>query len=616
MTSSRRNVVLAALAVVGLLSVLVAGWFAHSPTPSSSFELTFAPDSAWFQDVTQERGLDFVHDAGAVGNYFMPQIMGSGAALFDADNDGLLDVYLLHNAGPGSGARNQFYRQLPDGRFHNATDASGLGIDGYNMGAATGDVNNDGWCDLVVTQYGAIKLFVNQRDGTFRDLTAAGGLDCPSWGTSACLFDYDRDGWLDLVVACYVDYDPARPCGAASGQRDYCHPSVFRGAAARLFRNAGAGILADAGTKKNGAKDTANDGAKNSVRFQDVTIASGLAAVPGPGLGVVCFDVDGDGWQDIFIANDSKPNHLWINRRDGTFAEEAALRGLALGAMGNTQANMGIAVGDVDDNGLLDLFVTHLTEETHALWQQGPRGLFQDRTGQARLTSPRWRGTGFGTLLVDVDHDGALDLAVVNGRVSRPAGTAPAGTPPTADFWGAYAERNQVFVNDGQGGFRDVSLDNPDFCKTPRVARGLAAGMLAPDDGAPALLVTAAAGPARLYKNIARPRGRWLVVRPVVPCSPDGKTVRDAHGALVTVRAGERAWVRLASPAQSYLCSCDPRPHFGLGDAAGVDAIDVTWPDGSAERFPGGPSDRLVTLRQGDGQAWRRTSLVPTRIDK
>jgi hypothetical protein len=453
------------------------------------------------------------------------------------------------------------------------------------MGVAAGDVNNDGWCDLVVTQYGGIKLFLNRGDGTFRDITVPSGLECPSWGTSACLFDYDRDGWLDLVVACYVDYDPSRACGAASGQPDYCHPSVFRGTASRLFRN----LTGNPGTR---------DGAAPGVRLQDVTAAAGLASAPGPGLGVVCFDVDGDGWQDIFIANDSKPNHLWINRRDGTFAEEAAIRGIALGAMGNTQANMGIAVGDVDGNGLLDLFVTHLTEETHALWQQAPRGLFQDRTGHAGLTRPRWRGTGFGTLLLDVDCDGALDLAVVNGRVSRPAGMAP-----TAAHWDAYGERNQLFRGDGAGRFADVSLAEPDFCRTPHVARGLAAGMLTPGDGSPALLVTAAAGPARLYKNILQERGHWLVVRPVIACTADGKTVRDAHGALVTVRSGQREWVRLASPAQSYLCSCDPRPHFGLGKLNRVDAIDVSWPDGKAERFPGGAADRLITLRQGDGEA-------------
>jgi hypothetical protein len=541
--------------------------------------LTFTQDAAWFQDVTDDVGLDFTHDAGPTGSYFMPQIMGSGAALFDANDDGLLDIYLLQNAGPDSTARNQFFQQLPDGRFQNVTERAGLGLDGHNMGVATGDVNNDGLTDVLVTQVGGLKLFINRGDGRFRDATKESGLDCPSWGTSAAFFDFDRDGWLDLVVACYVDYDRAHPCGPSSGQRDYCHPSEFRGTAARLFRNAGRA-------------------AGDAARFHDVTVAAGLAKVPGPGLGVVCFDADGDGWPDIFVANDSQANRLWINRRDGTFAEEAVTRGAALNVMGQAQANMGIAVADVDRDGKLDLFVTHLTEETHALWKQGPRGLFRDHTGAAGLATPRWRGTGFGTFLGDFDHDGWVDLAIVNGRVARATTSRP-----TSSFWDAYVERNQIFANDGAGRFRDRSLEDQAFCATPRVSRGLAAGMLRPEDGTLSLLVTTVAGPARLYKNIARERGHWLVVRPMVACPGNAKIHRDAHGALVTVRAAERTWVRLASPAQSYLCSCDPRAHFGLGDAAQVDAVEIDWPDGTREVFPSGAADRLVTVRQGEGRS-------------
>lgn len=551
-------------------------WFAGRDTAG----LTFTQDGAWFRDATEDVGLDFVHDAGPTGGYFMPQIMGSGAALFDANDDGLLDIYLLQNAGPG-GAKNQFFQQLPDGRFHNATERSGLGIDGHNMGAAAGDVNNDGRTDVLVTQYGALKLFINQGDGRFREVAGESGLDCPSWGTSAAFFDFDRDGWLDLVVVCYVDYDRAHPCGPSSGQRDYCHPSEFRGAAARLYRNLGAAAGA----------------APGAVRFQDITALSGLAKVPGPGLGVVCFDADGDGWPDIFVANDSQANRLWINRRDGTFVEEAVPRGAALNGMGQAQANMGIAVADVDRDGLLDLFVTHLTEESHTLWKQGPRGLFRDHTAAAGLATPRWRGTGFGAFSGDFDHDGWVDLAVVNGRVARSA-----AHQASSSFWDAYVERNQIFANDGAGRFRDLSLHNEAFCATPRISRGLAAGMLRPQDGALSLLVTTIAGPARLYKNIVPERGHWLTVRPLVPYSGNPKTYRDALGALVTVRAGDRTLIRLAGPAQSYLCSCDPRAHFGLGSAVHVDAVEVDWPDGTHEVFPGCAGDQLLNLRQGEGR--------------
>jgi hypothetical protein len=254
---------------------------------------------------------------------------------------------------------------------------------------------------------------------------------------------------------------------------------------------------------------------------------------------------------------------------------------------------MGVALGDVDGDGLFDLFVTHLTEETHTLWRQGPRGHFRDQTARARLAAPRWRGTGFGTAMGDFDHDGALDIAVVNGRVAR-AGGAP--EPARATFWQAYAERNQLFANDGNGRFVDVSLANPAFAGASAVARGLAIGDY-DNDGALDLLVTTVAGRARLYRNIAPDRGHWLIVRAI-----DTERRRDAYGAEVAVEAAARRWVRQVNAGNSYLSSSDPRAHFGLGAAASVDRITVTWPDGTIEEFPGQPADRAVTLRKGDGR--------------
>jgi hypothetical protein len=312
---------------------------------------------------------------------------------------------------------------------------------------------------------------------------------------------------------------------------------------------------------------------------------------------VICADFDGDGWPDIFIADDAQPNQLWINQRDGTFTEQAIARGVAYNGLGRAQGNMGVALGDVDGDGLFDLFVTHLTEETHTLWRQGPRGLFHDRTAAAGLANPAWRGTGFGTVLADFDHDGALDLAVVNGRVARAKLATPAASVTTAvgPFWSWYAERNQLFANEGTGRFRDVSAQNEPFCAEARVSRGLACGDI-DGDGALDLLVTAVAGPARLYRNVAPRRGHWLLVRAFDPALR-----RDAFGAEITVEAGQRRWRRWLNPGYSYLCSNDPRAHFGLGDAERVDAIEVVWPDGTVESFPGGPTDRLVVLRKGEG---------------
>jgi enediyne biosynthesis protein E4 len=560
--------------LLGLMATAVVCW---------QWRLTGAVGQAraeteWFSDVTEKVGLDFVHDAGPAGTFFMPQIIGSGAALFDFDGDGRLDIYLLTNAGPKSEVKNRLYKNMPDGTFKDVSIGSGLDIDGYSMGVAIGDIDNDGLPDVLVTQFGGIKLFLNRGDGKFEDVTAASGLVNPLWATSASFFDYDRDGWLDLVVVNYLDYDPSWVCKAANGDQEYCHPKVFHGTVTRLFRNRGADLAAG----------------KAGPRFEDVTVAAGLARVPGPGLGVTCADFDGDGWPDILVANDDKPNHRWVNQRDGTFTEEAFARGLAVDAMGHAQGNMGIVIGDVNNDGRFDVYISHLTSELNTLWLQGPqRGLFQDRTAAAKLINSDWRGTGFGTLMADFDHDGWLDIAVVNGRVAR--GTQ---TPNVAlgRHWQHYSERNQLWRNEGQGRFRDISRGNSAFCGTPNVARGLAVGDL-DGDGAPDLLVTTVAGPARILRNCVQPRGHWLLVRALDP-----RLKRDAYGAELTVRAGSERWLRIVNPGGSYLCSSDPRVHVGLGTAARYDEITVHWPDGLVERFAGGQADQAIVLHRGEGQ--------------
>jgi hypothetical protein len=518
-----------------------------------------------------------VHDPGPTGRYFFPQIQGSGAALFDFDNDGRLDVLLLQCAGPASASTYRLFHQGLDGRFTDVSKGSGLDVAGYGQGVAIGDVNNDGFPDVLITEYGRTRLFLNRGNGTFTDVSAEAGIDNRLWGTSAAFFDYDRDGWLDLIVVNYVDYASARPCADSTGKKDFCGPSSFQGTITKLYHNLG--------------------GKCAGVRFEDVTLKSGLGRLSGPGLGVICADFDGDHWPDILIANDAQPNRLWINRHDGTFKEEALVRGIGYNAQGVAEANMGIALGDVAGGGLFDVYITHLTEESNVLWKQGPRGLFQDRTAAAGLANPHWKATGFGTVFGDFDQDGALDLAVVNGRVKRMSllGTDAHTDPALAPFWRPYAERNQVFANDSQGKFRDASPWNDPFCAVAHVGRGLACGDL-DGDGALDLLVTNIAGPARLYRNVAPQRGHWLLVR-----ATDPALKRDAYGAEITVTAGARRWLRWVNPGGSYLCSHDPRAHFGLGPIERVDAIQVLWPDGSEESFPGGVVDRLVEVHRGMG---------------
>jgi hypothetical protein len=526
----------------------------------------------WFEDVTDALGLTFRHDAGPAGSYSLPQIMGSGAALFDLDNDGRLGVYLLNNGGPSSTAKNRLFRQKDDGTFEDISAGSGLDVTGHGMGVAIGDVNNDGLPDVVITEYRGLRLFLNNGNRTFTEVTRQAGLDTVHWATAVSFVDYDRDGWLDLVVVHYVDFDPSVRCTGFSGRPDFCGPKKFSGTVTRLFRNLG-------------------KQACGPVAFRDVTVTSRLAERPGRGLGVLCADFDGDGWPDIFVANDAQANHLWINQKDGTFKEEAVQRGCALNAAGQAEGNMGVVFGDVDGKGLFDLYVTHLTEETNTLWKQGPRGLFSDRTTRSGLASPKRRGTGFGVVLADFDQDGHLDLAVVNGRVAR----SPTSRSRGFD-WNDYAEHNHVFGNDGQGIFRDLSEANPAFCGTPRLGRALCGGDIC-GRGRVDLLATYINAPARIYRNIAPQAGHWLLVRAVLP-----QWKRDAYGAVVTVTAGKRQWVRLIQPGSSYLSSSDPRAHFGLGAVTRVDSIQVTWPDGTRERFPGSGVDCRRTVRQGEGK--------------
>ena len=528
---------------------------------------------AWFQDATKASGVDFVHDSGATGAYFMPESIGSGGALLDFDNDGRLDLYLVHCVPPSSASRNRLYQQQPDGTFRDVSAGSGLDVTGHGMGVAVGDVNNDGLPDVLLTEFGAARLFVNRGGGKFQEVTKEAGIENTRWGMSAAFFDFDRDGWLDLVVANYVDYAPTQKCFDTRGVQEYCGPQGMAGTVTRLFRNRGAA---------------------GRVAFEDVTIPSGLAAKPGPGMGVVCADFDGDRWPDIFVADDGQANRLFINRRNGTFSEEALVRGVAFNALGGTAANMGIALGDVDGDAAFDLFVTHLAWEQHSLWKQGPRGLFQEQTAAAGLINPQWRGTGFGAVFADFDHDGDLDLALANGAIKRIADSAK--TSGDASFWSAYAQRNQAFANDGAGRFRDVSLANPDFSGSAAVGRGLATGDLN-NDGAPDLVVMNTGAPAKILRNVATNRGHWLTLRAILPALGG----RDAYGAEIVVEAGARRWWGLVQPGSSYLVSNDPRVHVGLGQATAVDRIRVVWSDGSEENFPGGPVDRFVLLQKGAG---------------
>jgi hypothetical protein len=527
-----------------------------------------AGDQPWFTEITEQAKLSFNHDAGIDGTYRLPQIMGAGCAMLDYDSDGDTDLYLVNSGPMNDPLPNRLFRREADGTYTDVTEPSGVGDRGYGLGVACGDYDNDGDADVYAINYGADALYRNNGDGTFADVTAAAGITDDEWGVSAAFVDYDLDGWLDLYVADYVMAPEGRVCLDKRGQIDFCAPLTLLPLPDQLYRNNGDGT------------------------FSNVTAAAGIGTGLGRGLGVACDDFNGDGWIDIYVANDGDANFLWMNDRDGTFTESAMMLGAALSRLGEAQASMGVAVGDVDGDLDPDLFMTHFSGETNTMYLNLGSAGFEDVSAASGVAAVSRTFTGFGTGMADFDNDGALDLAVVNGRVRREPMTP--GADPSFAF-AVYAEHNHLLRGDGKGRFTDISDRAGMFTSRIEVGRGMALGDL-DDDGGVDMLITNCHGPARLFRNSA-PRGHWLIVRAIDPALR-----RDAYGAIVRVEVGGRAFVRTINPCLSYGSCHDVRAHFGLGDAAHVDSIEVRWPGGPVERFGGMAADQSVVLKRSEGR--------------
>jgi hypothetical protein len=567
----------AAALVAGLGLWLSGGGCKRSDPAAPEEPQQPAARASWFVDVTDRLGPAFVHEAGDTGRWHMPEIMGGGAALFDADNDGRLDVYFINGAyrwGGGEPGKappvNRFFRQDSAGRFMDATDESGLGDPGYGMGVAIGDIDNDGDVDVFVTNEGPDRLYRNRGNGTFEDVTREAGVDVPYWSASASFLDYDRDGFLDLYVTRYVQYDPTRQCFDGIGRPDYCGPRSFPYLSDVLLRNNGDGT------------------------FTDVSEPAGIAGVRAPGLGVVCEDLNDDGWIDVYAANDMEANQLWLNQHDGTFRDDAVILGAAFDLNGQAESGMGVLAADLDGDLRPDLFMTHLQGQTNTVYRNlGPNMGFADETGRIGLAEGCLRYTGFGTVALDVELDGDLDLLIANGKAFRGDPIPGVRVPPP---WSFFAEPNLFYVNDA-GGFTLAADRGGAFCSPIEVGRGLAVGDV-DSDGDLDVLLANIDGPARLYRNDAPARGHWLNVR-----AWDPRLNRDAIGARITLRAGDRRIARTVSAGFSYLSASEPVANFGLGAAAEVAGIQVRWPDGLLEEFPSRAGDRDIRLERGTGRA-------------
>jgi hypothetical protein len=547
-----------------------------------------------FREAASETGLHFRHFTGSTGEYFMPEIMGAGGAFFDYDNDGDLDIYLIQGTmldekkKPGEAKfpppqdwkpGNRLFRNelVPSGKlqFTDVTEKSRVGHIGYGMGVATGDYDNDGDLDLYLTCFGSNVLYRNNGNGTFTDVTREAGVDDPRWSSSASFVDYDRDGDLDLFVCNYIDFTIKgnKQCFAPTGERDYCSPAAYRPVPDRLFRNEGQG------------------------KFVDATQNSGIGSAFGPGLGVTCADFNGDGWIDIYVANDGAANLLWINKANGTFEESGLIAGAAYSADGVARAGMGVSAGDFDNDGDDDLLVTNLTKEGSTLYRNNGRGQFDDATIEFNMAQPSFLSTGFGVAWFDYDNDGSLDLFTANGAVTLLPSLRGEAYP--------FHQLNQLFHNEGAKGkigFREITSAAGPALQLSEVSRGAAFGDL-DNDGDIDILVTNNNGPGRLLINQAASRNHWLQIKLI-----GVKDNRDGIGAkvFVTRQNSKPLWGRVHTDG-SYLSAGDLRVHFGLGSDSKIDSVGAVWPNGTEEIWSNVKIDGINTFRQGSGKAVEKT---------
>jgi enediyne biosynthesis protein E4 len=570
--------------LAGATAMLACGSSARDSISSSR-----SSNADWFVDRAADAGLRFIHFNGMSGAHYFPEVMPPGVGLFDFDNDGDLDVFAVQGrmlgagktvdqaiskpTGPAGGRlfRNDVTANADGTRtlhFVDVTDRSGIHATEYGIGVAAGDMDNDGWVDLYLTNFGRNQLFRNNHDGTFTDISRTSGTDADGFSSSAAFVDYDRDGWLDLYVAQYVRYTIAsdRTCTDLAGVRGYCPPQVYTAAPDRLYRNRGDGT------------------------FVDVTDRALLGRSFGRGLGVVTADFNNDGWTDIYVANDGGENLLWMNLHNGTFRDEALSAGVAVTGEGHAEASMGVDAGDFDNDGDDDLFMTELNGEGSNLYVNDGKGVFEDRSAASGLGPASLQFTGFGTAWFDYDEDGWLDLLSVNGRVQAAEGTTAEAFP--------MHQRKLLFRNMRNGRFEDASSQAGAVFRQPQVGRGAAFGDI-DNDGDEDVVVANDGGPAQLLINTLHERvgtaAHWVGLRLVGTAGH-----RDMPGTRVEiVRAGASSLWRRVRADGSYASANDPRILVGLAESTAAPRVRVHWTDGRVEEWTSVAVDQWHTLVEG-----------------
>jgi hypothetical protein len=519
-------------------------------------------------------GITFVHTAGLSPEKYLPESTGAGCAFLDYDNDGWMDIYLVNSGKcdiftPTQPLRNALYRNNRDGTFTDVTEKAGVMGGGYGMGAAVGDYNGDGFPDLYVTQYGRSILYRNNGDGTFTDVTEQAGVAAPGWASSAVWFDYDNDGRLDLFVARFVDFDKSKHhnCGAPNipaikGLNEYCYPRVFTPMASWLFHNNGDGT------------------------FTDVSQKMGIADNPGKSWGVVATDVNNDGWMDLFVANDTVANFLFMNRGGKRFEEVGFTAGVAFGEGGKARSGMGVDSADLSQDGWMDLLVSNLNYEFFGLYKNRHDETFDDIAAPSGIAHATKLMSGWGLKFFDYDNDGDLDLILANGH--------PDDLIEKIYDNVKYREPLLLFHNSGNG-LKNVSAESGPAFSNPLSARGLAIGDFNNDGAVDVLISCNNEAPVLLRNNIGS-QNHWLGLKLV------GKKANiDAVGARVTYQAGDLKRSRMKVGGGSYLSSHDPRLVLGIGKRTKIDRLEINWPQpsGLKQLFTDLPIDRYITINEG-----------------